>query len=81
MKRKVTFYRTVDGKCPVAEFIDSQPEKVALKIAWVLKPFKNWKKFQKIILRKLLAQIFTKSEFNRVEIFTGCLDFFITEIL
>ena len=31
MYRKVTFYKTVDGKCPVAEFIDSQPAKVAQK--------------------------------------------------
>jgi hypothetical protein len=37
MFRKVTFYTTSDGKCPVAEFIDSQPAKVAQKIAWVLK--------------------------------------------
>lgn len=37
MQRKVTFYKTSDGKCPVAEFIDSQPTKVALKITWVLK--------------------------------------------
>ena len=33
MYRKVTFYTTLDGKCPVAEFIDSQPAKVAQKIA------------------------------------------------
>lgn len=33
MYRKVSFYKTADGKCPVAEFIDSQPA----KIAWVLK--------------------------------------------
>ncbi len=37
MYRKVSFYTTADGKCPVAEFIDSQPAKVAQKIAWVLK--------------------------------------------
>ena len=37
MYRKVTFYTTADGKCPVAEFIDSQTPKVAQKIAWVLK--------------------------------------------
>lgn len=37
MYRKVTFYTTADGKCPVAEFIDSQSAKVAQKIAWVLK--------------------------------------------
>ena len=37
MNRTVIFYRTVDGKCPVQEFIDSLPGKVAQKIVWVLK--------------------------------------------
>jgi phage-related protein len=31
------FYRTADGKCPVLEFLDSLPGKVAQKIAWVLR--------------------------------------------
>lgn len=35
--RKVIFYRTVNGKCPVEEFLDSLPGKVAQKIVWVLK--------------------------------------------
>jgi len=34
--RTVTFYRTADGKCPVQEFLDSLPGKVAQKIVWVL---------------------------------------------
>jgi phage-related protein len=37
VNRTVIFYRTVDGKCPVQEFIDSLPGKVAQKIVWVLK--------------------------------------------
>jgi len=37
MSRTVTFYRTVDGKCPVQEFLDSLPGKVAQKIVWVLR--------------------------------------------
>lgn len=37
MYRKVSFYKTADGKCPVAEFIDAQPLKIAAKITWVLK--------------------------------------------
>lgn len=37
MKRNVIFYRTVDGKCPVQDFLDSLPGKVAKKIVWVLK--------------------------------------------
>jgi len=37
VNRTVIFYRTVDGKCPVQEFIDSLPGKVAQKIVWALK--------------------------------------------
>jgi hypothetical protein len=37
VNRTVIFYRTIDGKCPVQEFIDSLPGKVAQKIVWVLK--------------------------------------------
>ena len=36
MKKTVTFYTTVDGKCPVVDFLDSLPGKVAQKITWVL---------------------------------------------
>lgn len=35
--RTVRFYRTVDGKCPVQEFLDALPGKAAQKVAWVLK--------------------------------------------
>jgi phage-related protein len=37
VNKTVIFYRTVDGKCPVQEFLDSLPGKVAQKIAWVLR--------------------------------------------
>lgn len=36
MNRIVTFYKTVDGKCPVQDFLDSLPGKVAQKVTWVL---------------------------------------------
>ena len=53
MYRKVTFYTTADGKCPVAEFIDSQPAKVAQKIAWVLKAVQEIEKVPKSYFKKL----------------------------
>ena len=53
MYRKVTFYTTADGKCPVAEFIDSQPAKVAQKIAWVLKAVQEIEKIPKSYFKKL----------------------------
>jgi phage-related protein len=36
MRRSVTFYATVDGKCPVRDFLDSLSEKAAQKATWVL---------------------------------------------
>ena len=50
MYRKVTFYTTADGKCPVTEFIDSQPAKVAQKIAWILMAVQEIEKSSKNIL-------------------------------
>ena len=53
MYRKVTFYTTADGKCSVTEFIDSQPAKVAQKIAWVLKAVQEIEKVPKTYFKKL----------------------------
>lgn len=36
MHRTVTFYKTIDGRCPIQSFIDSLPSKVAQKVTWVL---------------------------------------------
>jgi len=36
VNRIVTFYKTIDGKCPVQEFLDSLPSKAAQKVTWVL---------------------------------------------
>jgi phage-related protein len=35
--RSLLFYRTEKGQCPVTEFLDSLPSKVAQKVTWVLK--------------------------------------------
>jgi len=37
VNRTVLFYKAADGRCPVQDFLDSLPGKVAQKIAWVLK--------------------------------------------
>ena len=37
MGRVLVFYKTDKGNCPVAEFLDSLPPKVAQKVTWVLK--------------------------------------------
>jgi len=36
MSRKVIFYKTVDGKCPIKEYLDSLSDKDARKISWTL---------------------------------------------
>ena len=36
MCRTVIFYKTVDGKCPVQEFLDSLSGKTAQKVLWTL---------------------------------------------
>lgn len=36
MKREVQFFKTLDGYCPVQEFIESFSGKVAQKITWTL---------------------------------------------
>lgn len=58
MQRKVTFYKTVDGKCPVAEFIDSQSTKVALKIAWVLRAVQELERIPKTYFKKISSTDF-----------------------
>ena len=37
MGRSLVFYRTERGQCPVGEFLDSLPPRVAQKVTWVLK--------------------------------------------
>jgi phage-related protein len=37
MSRTILFYRTADRKCPVQDFLDALPGKVAQKVVWVLR--------------------------------------------
>ena len=37
MGRSLVFYRTEKGQCPVDDFPDALPSKVAQKVTWVLK--------------------------------------------
>ena len=36
MGKIVTFYKTIDGKCPIEDFLNSLSGKVAQKVTWVL---------------------------------------------
>lgn len=54
MRRQIKFYKTISGKSPIEEFLDSLPGKVVQKIAWVLSiiedfdiiPIKYFKKLE-----------------------------------
>jgi len=53
MRRTITFYKTVDGNCPVEEFLDSLPGKVVQKIVWVLKLIEDLDRVPSSYLKKL----------------------------
>ncbi len=36
MVKGIEFYRTIEGKCPVEEFLNLLPGKIAQKITWLL---------------------------------------------
>jgi phage-related protein len=55
MNRNILFYRTVDGKCPVQEFLDSLPGKVAQKIVWVLKLLEDMDRMPASYFKKLVG--------------------------
>ena len=55
MNRTVIFYKTVDGKCPVQEFLDSLPGKVAQKIAWVLRLLEDLERVPSFYFKKLVG--------------------------
>lgn len=55
MKRTVIFYRTVEGKCPVQEFLDALPGKVAQKIVWVLSLLEDLDRIPASYFKKLVG--------------------------
>lgn len=55
MNRIVIFYRTIDGKCPVQEFLDSLSGKVAQKIVWVLRLLEDLDKVPSSYFKKLIG--------------------------
>jgi len=53
MSRKIIFYRTKDGKCPVEEFLDSLQAKEAQKVLWVLRIIEEFEIVPTRYLKKL----------------------------
>lgn len=54
MRREIILYTARDGKCPIKEFLDSLPDKVFQKIAWVLQSVKELDKIPTIYFKKII---------------------------
>ncbi|MBD1583670.1 type II toxin-antitoxin system RelE/ParE family toxin [Pseudoalteromonas sp. S16_S37] len=52
--RKINFYCTDDGKCPVEEFLDSLNSRQAQKVAWVLQLVEELDTVPTTYLKKLV---------------------------
>ena len=57
MKREIVFYRTLNGRCPVRDFLDSQPGKIANKITWVLGLIESLEIIPQEFLKKITKEI------------------------
>jgi phage-related protein len=53
MEREIILYTTKDGKYPVKDFLDSLPNKVFKKIAWVLQLIVELDRIPSIYFKKL----------------------------
>lgn len=54
INRTVIFYKTIEGKCPIQNFLDSLPSKVAQKVIWVLKLLEDLDVVPSSYLKKLV---------------------------
>ncbi|MEA1959564.1 MAG: type II toxin-antitoxin system RelE/ParE family toxin [Chloroflexota bacterium] len=51
--REIRFYRTPSGHCPVEDFLDSLPSKMAQKVVWVLQLIEELDTVPTTYLKKL----------------------------
>lgn len=51
--KKILFYRTVSGSCPIEDFLDSISDKQFEKVAWVLRLIKEFDVVPKEYFKKL----------------------------
>lgn len=52
--KRITFYTTVSGRCPVQEYFDTLPDKTVQKIAWVLRVVRDLEHVPSQYLKKLV---------------------------
>jgi len=55
VSRTILFYRKADGKCPVQEFLDALPGKVAQKVVWVLCLLEDLERIPATYFKKLIG--------------------------
>ena len=55
MGRKVIFYETSAGKCPIRDFLEFLPAKVARKVTWVLNLIEDLEVVPSSYFKKLVA--------------------------
>lgn len=55
MNRTVIFYKTVDGKCPARDFLDSLSGKAAQKATWVLRLLEDMEIVPSSYFKKLVG--------------------------
>jgi phage-related protein len=51
--RRIEFYRTSDGKCPIEDFFDSLDSRQIQKVAWTLRLIKELEIIPKQYIKKL----------------------------
>jgi hypothetical protein len=53
--KTIIFYKTADGKCPIQDFLDSLPGKVAQKVVWVLSLLEDLEVVPSTYFKKLVG--------------------------
>ena len=52
--RRIQFYTTASGRCPVREHLDTLPDKTVRKTAWVLRAVRDLERVPSHYLKKLV---------------------------
>lgn len=53
MERRIQFYRTASGQCPVEEFLDSLESRQARKVTWVLQLIEELERIPRQYFKRL----------------------------
>jgi phage-related protein len=52
--KRIQFYNTASGRCPVQEHLDTLPDKTVSKVAWVLRTVRDLERVPANYLKKLV---------------------------